>query len=206
MGHTAHMIVAGVLGVLMITGQAEALDPGPAQRDPQHNRATSVKISPDSGGADGRVEAVIDIAAPRARVWSVMLDCARAPSFMPALKSCTVLSSDPNGASDVREHRTSWSELFPDMRSVFRSDYIKETSIRFTRVDGDLKFLEGDWRLEPLENGKRTRLHYRARIGIAWPVPSFLIRNALERDVPLFLETLRTEIERPAKSTLRAPD
>ena len=177
---------------------ALALTLGPEELALLRSGAAVVTVSPDGDGADGRVEAAIDIAAPRAKVWPVLLDCARAPSFMPALKACTVLSKGPGDAWDVREHRISWTDFLPETRSVFRSEYTRETLIRFTRVEGDLSFLEGDWRLEPLDGGTRTRLHYRARIGINLPVPSFLIRGALERDVPNFLRALRAEILRPA--------
>lgn len=162
------------------------------------SREVVISVVSDDAGADGIVDAAIDVAAPRARVWPVLLDCARAPNFMPALKSCSVLSKDPSNAWDVREHRVSWTDFLPDTRNVFRSEYIKETSIRFTRVEGDLSILDGEWQLEPLDGGTRTRLHYRARIGIDLPVPSFLIRGALERDVPNFLKALRAEIEQPA--------
>ncbi len=159
-----------------------------------------VNVTPDDAGADGRVDASIEVAAPASQAWAAMIDCARAPSFMPALKACKVLNSDPGGAWDVREHRVSWIAILPDIRSVFRSDYVENTSIRFSRVDGDFKVLEGDWRLEPVSGGKRTRLFYRARIAIALPLPAFMLRAALESDVPKFLIALRTEIERGGTS------
>jgi hypothetical protein len=48
-----------------------------------------------------------------------------------------------------------------------------------------------------LVGGAHTRLTNTARIGTNWLVPSFLVRTALERDVPNFLKSLRAEIERP---------
>lgn len=176
---------------------AHALTLGPDELARLRARDVVITVAPDNDGADGVVEAAIDVAAPRSSVWPVLFDCARAPSFMPALKSCSVLSKGPGDAWDVREHRVSWTDYLPDSRSVFRSEYVKETSIRFSRVEGDLTCLEGEWRLEPLDGGKRTRLSYRVRIGIGLPVPAFLIRGALERDVPSFLKALRAEIERP---------
>ena len=56
-----------------------------------------------------------------------------------------------------------------------------------------LKFLQGTWRLQPLNDGIRTRLRYSVRIGVAAPVPGFIIRSALEADVPKLLKALRAE-------------
>jgi uncharacterized membrane protein len=178
-----------VILILVLTGSASGL------KAEAPTREVFVTVVPDSAGADGRVEAVIEIAASTAQVWAVMLDCARAPNFMPALKSCTVLQADPNGDWDIREHRVSWIALLPDTRSVFRSQYVEYKSISFSRVDGDFQILEGSWQLQPIDDGARTRLSYRARIGIALPIPAFLLRSALESDVPKFLKALRTEIE-----------
>jgi hypothetical protein len=70
---------------------------------------------------------------------------------------------------------------------------VPDKEIRFARVSGTLKFLKGFWRLEALNGGTRTRLLYSVRIGVAAPVPGFMIRSALESDVPALLKALRSE-------------
>ena len=160
-------------------------------------REVLVNVVPDdSGEADGQIEAVIDVAAPPAKVWTVMLDCQRALKFMEGLKSCRVLERGPNDAWDIREHKSKWLAILPEMRSVFRSEYVRDKEIKFKRVEGDIKFLQGGWRLEPLNGSAGTRLFYRARIGISAPVPGFILRGALESDVPKRLEALRDDVER----------
>ena len=155
-----------------------------------------VHIGPAAAPADGEINAAIDIPASPARVWAVMVDCARAPAFMANLKSCKVLQAGPNGAWDAREHRVQWLSILPEVRSVFRSDYVAETSIRFRRVEGDLKYLDGEWRLEPLKGGAATRLTYEARVGFHSLVPSFMVRSSLESDVPKLLQAIKTEVKR----------
>jgi uncharacterized membrane protein len=174
------------------TSLACALDAGQSAR--LQERDVLITVSPDSAGADGLIEAAIEINAPRKQVWDVMVDCARAPNFLPSLKSCQVLDADPDGSWDVREHRISWLAILPDTRSIFRSTYTKHELIKFERSGGDLKILEGAWRLESVA-GDRTRVFYRSRIGLSLPVPAFMLRSSLEADVPKFLKALRNEIE-----------
>ena len=153
-----------------------------------------VAVNADDGEADGRIEAAIDIAAPPARVFAVMLDCTHAMKFLSNLKSCKILEASPDGLSDLREHRSKWLSILPETVSVFRSTYVKDREIRFEKVRGDFKFLKGSWKLEPIQNGAATRVFYDVRVGINAPVPGFMIRSALEQDVPKVLKGLRDEV------------
>jgi ribosome-associated toxin RatA of RatAB toxin-antitoxin module len=150
----------------------------------------------DSGEADGVIEAAIDIAAPPERVYAVMIDCQRAPRFVAGLRSCKILKTEQDGKSDVREHRSKWLSILPETVSVFRSDYVPNREIRFERVSGDLRYLKGAWTLEPMQGGAGTRVLYEARVGIKMAVPGFMIRSALEQDVPKLLRALRAEVFR----------
>ena len=153
-----------------------------------------ISVLPDPQGATGLIEAIIDIEAAPSAVWAVMLDCAHAMRMAPSLKSCRVLSGTPDGRSDVREHVVQWIWPLPAVRSVFQSDYIPYQRIAFQLVEGDLAYLKGSWTLEPLLQGKATRLSYRARITPGWPVPGALVRSAIEADVPKTLLALRREV------------
>ncbi|PPC85652.1 MAG: polyketide cyclase [Hyphomicrobium sp.] len=157
-----------------------------------------VRVAPTEAPADGHVMAAIDIAAPRARVWQVLSDCAHAPAVMPNLTYCAVLENGPGGQWDIREHRVTWIKLLPEIRTQFRSDYVKDTSIRFQLVGGDMRALEGEWRLEPLKGGAATRLTYNARVGFGALIPGFVIRNALANDVPGFLMAIKAVSTQPS--------
>ena len=153
-----------------------------------------VRVTEAAAPADGIVEAMIDVAAPKARVWEVLYECAGATRFMKNLKSCTVLQRGPGDAWDVREHQVAWTSLLPNIRNVFRSEYTRESSIRFQRISGDLAIMDGEWRLQPIGSGAVTRLIYRAKVGFNAFVPGFLVRNALAEDIPNFLQTLKREM------------
>ncbi len=141
--------------------------------------------------AAGLVEAVIDVPAAPDKIWRILTDCDLNLKVFNGLKTCKIISTEPSAKSDVREHTISWSRLLPTMRSVFKSQYDAPKEIRFTRVEGDLKQLKGEWRLEILPAGAGTRLHYSANIAIGLPVPAPLIRSALESDMPKTLKAIR---------------
>ena len=153
-----------------------------------------VDVAPDPQGAAGQVDAVIDIPVPADLLWKVMLDCDRAPRYLPGLQSCTVLKESPDKKWDVREHKVRWSALFPSVRSVFRSDYEPVREIHFSRVEGDLKELEGSWRLESLKGKAMTRLYYHARVDPGVYLPNAIVRSVIENDMPKTLKALRREV------------
>lgn len=188
--------IAALAAFPLLAAPALAVELGAAELQRLNARDVIVRVEADpSGEADGSIDAAIDVAAPPARLWSVMLDCQRALIFIEGLKSCRVLERGPNDAWDIREHKSKWLAILPELRSVFRSDYKANSEIKFRRVEGDIRFLEGQWKLEPLAGGTATRLTYRARIGISAPVPGFMLRAALESDVPKRLKALRAEAE-----------
>jgi ribosome-associated toxin RatA of RatAB toxin-antitoxin module len=136
------------------------------------------------------IRAAIEIAAPPEVVFRVVTDCDLAPKMVSSLKSCRVLKRDPDGRWDVRE-QVSKMTLLPSVRNVFRSDYDPPNHVRFWRVDGDLRVYEGDWWIEPIENG--SRVTYESRISTPFRVPGGLARWGMCMQVPQALLALRRE-------------
>lgn len=145
-----------------------------------------------SAAADGAslVQGAIDIAAPAEVIWATVTDCEHAPEMSPNLKSCRVLQRAPDGRWEVREQITK-AGLLPALRNVMRAEYDRPRSIRFRRVEGDLRVLEGEWRLTPRPGG--VRVTYESRIGAPFKIPGTLARMALRREVPVNLSILRRE-------------
>ena len=67
--------------------------------------------------------------------------------------------------------------------------------IRFKLVGGDLKVEQGEWKLQALGDGRRTRVFYDNRLAVDWPVPKALIREALRKDTPKVLMNLKRACE-----------
>ena len=115
-----------------------------------------------------------------------------------------MIEQGAGGTWDIREHVVQWMSFLPQVRSEFRSDYVKNQSIHFKRTGGDLAFLEGSWQLEPLVGGKATRVHYEALVGFSTLVPGMLVHNALMTDIPHLLGVIRREVMR-RQPVVRAP-
>jgi hypothetical protein len=120
-----------------------------------------------------------------------MTDCAEALHYVPRLKTCAVVEADPEGRWDVRRHALGSLPFLPDVKATFRLDYDRPHAMRFHQIAGDMNGSEGEWRLVPLDGGRRTRVFYEARLKLpAWaPVP--VSRAVLRSDAPAALEGLR---------------
>jgi uncharacterized protein YndB with AHSA1/START domain len=160
------------------------------------SEAPSVTVTADRQPGVGLVEASVDIDAPPALVWRVMTDCARVSRLMVNVKYCRVIERDPAGRWDVREQVTRGS-ILPGVRTVLRSDYDAPRLVRFHRVDGDFKVLDGEWKLDPLDGGARTRVTYDSRVSSPFPAPGMIVRAVLRKDVPRTLANLRDACETP---------
>ncbi len=193
----AHLLGVAALAASTIGASAGGADIG-LEDEARLERGQVVAHVVEERGPGGRLMAAIDIPAPPREVWTVMLDCVRAPAYVPGLEACRILESAADGRSDLREHRIRWSALLPRLTLRFRSEYIPEREIRVTRVSGDLAQMDGAWRLEPRDNGQTTRLHYDFRIVPSTLLPSFLVRAGLLHDTPRVLEAVRAEVARIA--------
>lgn len=149
-----------------------------------------VAVKPDADGASGAILAAIDVAAPVAVVWSVMTDCDLAVKIVANLKTCRIIERDPKGRWDIREEVTR-STFTPAVRTVYREDFEPPRRMSFHRTGGDLKVLEGEWRLEP--HGDQVRVTYEAKVAAPFSVPGWAARLALRHDVPMALLALRRE-------------
>lgn len=156
-------------------------------------RGIQVEITPDAGGASGLIRGSVEIAATPEEVWKVLIDCDVAPRMVARLKSCRILERDPLGRWDVREHISRAGPL-PSVRSVFRSDYDPPRRIHFRRSGGEVKVMEGEWRLVPLAGGTSTRVLYESRASAPFAVPAPIARMVLRHDVPEALAALRREV------------
>lgn len=191
---------AWLLAVATLAGEFGAPEFTAGEREDLARGEPVVRVERDRRADDGAaaVFGAVDIRAERKTIWNIMLDCGRAPEIVSNLKSCAVVESAPDGAYDVREHVISYTLLFPRVRSVFRSEYTPYEEIRFEKAGGDLRVLEGVWRLAPAGDGERVRVIYQARLAIAAPVPRAIMRANVRGDMRDILRALRETAERDA--------
>jgi hypothetical protein len=191
--------MALALGLFLALGApARALTSWEPKEEARLAKGDAVARVSDEKGPGGRVLAAIDIPVKADIVWRVMLDCARAPEYVPRLQSCAIVESGADGLSDVRDHTIRWIAILPTVKLRFRSDYEPGRVIRVSRISGDLAAMQGAWVLESRDGGRTTRLHYDFRMAPKTPVPKGLVRSAMLQDAPKVLKTVRAEALRVA--------
>jgi carbon monoxide dehydrogenase subunit G len=152
----------------------------------------AVTIGHDEARDAMTIHASIDIPAPPAIVWAVITDCGRAPKYVPNMESCRIVEREPKDRWQVREtvHNVM---LLPRIRSLSRLEFDNGRRMSFKKAGGDMRIAEGEWRVEPLDKGKATRLRYDAVLALNISVPRFLVENTANRDVPALLKNIERE-------------
>ena len=170
-----------VLALSLSLGNAAAL----AQSEPKFT------ISHDEARDAMVIHASIDIDAPPSVVWNVVTDCNRAPKYVPNMESCRIVEREPRGVQ-IREsiHNVM---LLPRIRSLSRVAFDNGRRMSFTKAGGDMRIAEGEWRFDPLDKGKATRLRYDAVLALNMSVPNFMVENIANRDVPTLMKNIEHE-------------
>jgi coenzyme Q-binding protein COQ10 len=148
----------------------------------------------DPGHPRGWVRAAIRIAAPAEAIWKVMTDCRQAPAFVPGLKSCRRIDGAADGRWEDIEQEVRYSWFLPTVRYVFRAEYERPHRIDFRRVSGDLKHVEGSWRLIETPDRSATDVEYDMYVDPGFWIPQALVVRSLRRDLPAALTGLRERV------------
>lgn len=186
--------VHGALVVAAVLGAAPALAWSPdaaSQKALVSGKAVSF-VAPAPDGA-ALITAAIDIPAQPKTVWTVMNDCAGMKRIITSMVVCRTLQGDEHGAWAVREQVTKGNLFVPTLHNVVHNDYQPYRLIRFRRAGGDLKIEQGEWRLEPLDGGRATRVIYVNLVATDIPIPAVFIREGLKRDTAKVMVNLRRE-------------
>lgn len=104
-----------------------------------------------------RAERTIEIEAPLDRCYEIITDLPATPEWQETMLSLEVLETDGRG-------RAKRVEIVSDAKvkqvtSVLRFDYPGPDRLTWEQEKGELKWLNGEWRLEDLGDG-RTRATY----------------------------------------------
>lgn len=149
-----------------------------------------------------RVAALVLIPQPVERIWEVMLDCERAPEFVPNLRRCEVIERAEDGSWELIEHEVKYRWFAPKTVYRFKAKYVHHAEVRFTRVSGDLRALDGQWRLLPLPTEEpRVLVSYTVSIDPGVFIPDALVRRALERDLPELMIALKNRVHQLTQAT-----
>ncbi len=101
--------------------------------------------------------ASIEIDAPIERVFEVAADVENSPKWQPEIKVAECLERDPDGNQILV--RTETDAKVRTLNSTLDFSYDEPTGLAWTQREGDLKSVDGNWKLEDIGD-QRTRATY----------------------------------------------
>jgi len=126
------------------------------------------------------------------QVWQVITNCEEVPTYLPKIRSCRILAKGANW--EIIRHEVKWMWLMPKLHYVFKSTYTAHKRIEVSRVAGDLRELQGTWRLTRIDEGRKTIVNYSIFLDLGFFVPQWMVRHTLKRELPEVLTAFRKQV------------
>ncbi len=139
-----------------------------------------------------KIAALVD--APPEAIFAVLKACEIAPEYVPNVERCTKLEELDRGRADLFVQEIKPIFFLPTFEHVFRLDYTPYTRIDVHRVSGPISLMEGSWWLVPQDDGQ-ILLVYELALDPGFPIPRFLVRATLKRDLPKVMAAVRERAE-----------
>ena len=145
--------------------------------------------------AEVRLAAEVD--APATAIWDVLKACEIAPEYVPNVQSCKKVEELDGGRAELFVQTIKPVFFLPTFQHEFRLDYTPYSRIDVNRVSGPIAHMQGTWWLLPEDNG-RILLVYELALDPGMPIPRFLVRATLKRDLPKVIAAVRERAEAAA--------
>jgi Polyketide cyclase / dehydrase and lipid transport len=139
----------------------------------------------DASGA--AVSIMLFFHAPAERIWGIIISCDYARSWVEGLEKCEVLEDRGDYAVTRQVVDKGWAT--PRIDYTFETFRIPFQSMRFRLTSGNLKTLQGSWEFTELPDG--VVLRHTLTLQPNFPVPRWLVRRTLTRDMPDMMLCLR---------------
>ncbi len=139
-----------------------------------------------------------DVAAPPEAIWSVLRACEVAPEYVPNVLSCRKLEELDGGLAELFVQTIKPIFFMPTFEHVFRLDYTPYSRVDVSRVSGPIAHMRGTWWLVP-QAGGHTLLIYELELDPGMPIPRFMVRATLKRDLPKVIAAVRDRAEGVAR-------
>ncbi len=160
--------------------------------------AGRVVVRSSRAGPIVHVETAVLVRAPATAIWRVLTDCRDAPEYVPNVVSCEPIKRIDNGRAELFKQTVRPAFFLPRFEHVFRLDYEPYRRIDEHEVSGPLKRLEGTWWLLP-RPGAAILLVYSLEADPGTPVPRFVVKASLKRDLPKIIAAVRDRAEAAAR-------
>jgi uncharacterized membrane protein len=138
------------------------------------------------------LRASFTIAAPRERIWAVLLDYANFPKIFPDIRDMRVLTQDQEGAQVEY-----WVNAVVSTYHYVLYRHYEDPGRRltWTRASGDLKRIEGSWEIRDTPRPDVHMLVYESYVDIGGIIPKALVRMEAMRKAREMGERFRSWVE-----------
>ena len=140
------------------------------------------------------VEAKILIARPPAKVWTVVSDPEKLMGNEAKVRKVKVVSRSP-GKQNVA-FSVVMAPFLPAFNYVLLQELVPPSLLRFHRISGSFRDVQGSWHLSPIDNGNKTVLTYTLKLDPGPFVPKSLLLPAVKSDLPNMMRSVKASIDK----------
>lgn len=144
-----------------------------------------------------RAEQAIDIAASPPQVLATLTDFAAYPTFLPEIRSATILHQALPPLSPAWDVRFLLQMIRP-LSYTLRLTCPDPLHLEWTLLEGAFRANDGGWSLAPLADGTATRATYRIELQLGLYVPGNILHSLVDTGLPQTLARFKAEAERRA--------
>ena len=166
-------------------------------RDAIAAREVQIFVERSDRPLTAEVKLAAEVDAPATAIWDVLKACEIAPEYVPNVQSCRRLEELDGGRAELFVQTIKPVFFLPTFQHEFRLDYTPYSRIDVNRVSGPIAHMQGTWWLLPEDNG-RILLVYELALDPGMPIPRFLVRATLKRDLPKVIAAVRERAEAAA--------
>lgn len=166
-------------------------------RDAIAAREVQIFVERSDRPLTAEVKLAAEIDAPATAIWDVLKACEIAPEYVPNVQSCKKLEELDGGRAELFVQTIKPVFFLPTFEHEFRLDYTPYSRIDVNRVSGPIAHMQGTWWLLPEDSG-RILLVYELALDPGMPIPRFLVRATLKRDLPKVITAVRERAEAAA--------
>ena len=155
-------------------------------------------ISVESTQNGIRVTGDAEVRASRAVAWETLTDYESWVRFMPDLQVSRIVSREP-----LRVAQRGSLPWLPGIPMVVLANVVEmpKERVSFSKIQGNLLFLEGEWRISGKDGA--LRLSYRAEVIPGFSLPPNLSVEVVQGDTRAKVEAMAHEITRRARENIR---
>ncbi|HEY9746235.1 MAG TPA: SRPBCC family protein [Oculatellaceae cyanobacterium] len=153
----------------------------------------SVRQNISSGNTIPSVEAKILINRSPDKVWPIVANPEKLMSQEDKVKKVKILSQ--TGNTQQVAFSVFMTKLLPTFNYILEQNLSPPYVVRFHRLSGSFRDIQGFWRLIPADNGQKTILVYNLKLDPGPLVPRSMLLGAIKADLPNMMQSVKKTIE-----------